>query len=128
MMPSYYASKFFATPKFLRHWRVLGEIFATVREKIGDGKTWYRSFSPQIFSILKVFWKTEVLTTIFFAAVRQNTFDETVIHLISVFVSEPEQFWVTLVPLRIFSVPWDKKKFARKLWYPPLLSENFFLF
>ena len=53
--------------------------------------------------------KLKFSTRFFFAAVRQKAFDETVIHLISNFLSEPEHFRVTMVQLRILSVLWGKK-------------------
>ena len=94
-----------------------------------ERKSWWRkNLTPLLFSTIESFLKNWSSHHDFFSLQSEKkAFDETLIHLISNFLSEPEHFRVTMVQLRILSVLWDKKKFARKLGYPPLLSENFFL-
>ena len=66
-------------------------------------------FLHKFFLFWKFSEKLKFSPRFFFAAVRQKCFDETVIHPISNFLSEPEHFRVTMIPLRFFSVMWDKK-------------------
>ena len=49
--------------------------FGDVRQKISDGKTGHPPSYRQFFSILDIFWNTEVSPKIFFDTKKQKNFD-----------------------------------------------------